>query len=310
MKKIVLLVLFLAVCVFYVQADQADDYFQQGKTAYQAKQYEKAFELFQKAVSLSPGTAKYQYNLGLAARKLNKYDIAASAFLEAKRLDPSISFTNDKEAFESKLEEMIRLSDSSTAGKPEVTGQALQYFTQGETAYEAKDYEKAYEFFSKAVAAEPGIAKYQYNLGLAARKLSKYTIARDAFLKAKQLDPNIGFTDNKEAFFKKLEEVTNLAGTEKEESVKKTIEPVKTSSPFSKIFSYGIIGSIAALVIGFITRKKRITGTGAGTKNYIRTNGDAYDDYQSHSTISNIGKKIITQSDQPYKPKTTRRDIS
>lgn len=182
--------------------DEADDLFQQGKSAYSAKDYNEAYELFGRVVRLEPGVARYQYNLGLAARKLNKYGVAANAFTEAKRLDPAIGFTNNRDEFERKLSDMLRMAETDSGDDP-----ALKAFTNGKSAYKSKDYIKAFDYFQLAVNLEPGNAQYQYNLGLAARKLNKYETAANAFREAKRLDPEISFTKNREDFEKKLDEM-------------------------------------------------------------------------------------------------------
>jgi tetratricopeptide (TPR) repeat protein len=287
MKTIILLLMVLISISSTVYGDEADAYFQQGKNAYSEKDYERAFMLFQKACDLSPETAKYQYNLGLAARKTNKYVVALNAFEEARRLDPQISFTNDKEGFEDKCEEMRRLTDSV-----DQHDDAYTCFYDGEEAYKAQNFERAFSLFSKAVSIQPKSAKYQYNLGLAARKLGKYSIARDAFLEAKRLDPDITFTTKKDYFFDKLEEVSRLSGGEREET--QPVSKKKQVSPALVVII--IIGLICAGIFIMKIIKKRKSGGGYKTTTSTVIHDD-YDDYRSYGTKAG-GRR---------KPRTTRR---
>jgi tetratricopeptide (TPR) repeat protein len=288
MKTIlVLLTLFISISSI-MYGDDADAYFQQGKNAYSEKDYERAFMFFQKACDLSPETAKYQYNLGLAARKTNKYTVAFKAFEEARRLDPQISFTNDKEGFKEKLEEMRRLTDSVNQ-----QDDAYTYFNDGEEAYRAQNFERAFSLFSKAVSIQPKSAKYQYNLGLAARKLGTYSIARDAFLEAKRLDPDITFTTKKDDFFDKLEEVTRRAGGEREET--RPVSKKKQVSPALIVII--IIGLIVLGIFIMNIIKKRKSGGGSTTTTTSTVIHDDYDDYRSYGTKAG-GRR---------KPRTSRR---
>jgi hypothetical protein len=67
--------------------------------------------------------------------------------------------------------------------------QALKVYEEGKRLYDAKDYAGALEKFDQAATLEPGKARWQYNRGLALRKLNRYQEARDALLKSRALEP-------------------------------------------------------------------------------------------------------------------------
>ncbi|WP_225411136.1 tetratricopeptide repeat protein [Stigmatella hybrida] len=71
----------------------------------------------------------------------------------------------------------------------DVSAQALAVYEQGKRLYDAKDYAGALGWFDQAAALEPGKARWQYNRGLALRKLNRFDEARDALLHARTLDP-------------------------------------------------------------------------------------------------------------------------
>jgi Tfp pilus assembly protein PilF len=107
-----------------------------------------------------------------------------------------------------------------------------EYYETGKKAYKNKQYTDALKSFRAAVAEKPEIAKYSYNLGLAARKLKYYDEAYNAFIKARELDPGITFTKKKEDFHKKIEEMRGKAGrTEK--------KPANTSLSHKEYFESG-----------------------------------------------------------------------
>ncbi|EAU69342.1 tetratricopeptide repeat domain protein [Stigmatella aurantiaca DW4/3-1] len=69
------------------------------------------------------------------------------------------------------------------------SAQALAVYEQGKRLYDAKDYAGALERFDQAAALEPGKARWQYNRGLALRKLNRFEEARTALLQSRTLDP-------------------------------------------------------------------------------------------------------------------------
>lgn len=263
-KKILCLfvVLFFFFASMTAAAASHKEYFEAGKKAYKSKQYTEAYRNFKAAVGEVPDKAKYQYNLGLAARKLKYYGEAYNAFIKAKELDPGTGFTKKKDDFFKKIEEM-RSKAGSTVQKPAATALShKEYFESGKKAYKNKQYKQAYEYFKLAIAQQPVIAKYYYNLGLAARKLKNYEAAYRALLKAQELDPDLEFTNKREDFRRKLEEAKFQvdSNVEEKQPIASTTKEVKKKKkkggfPFFRV----IIGAVIALfIIGKARRKKRI----------------------------------------------------
>lgn len=69
------------------------------------------------------------------------------------------------------------------------SAQALSVYEEGKRLYDAKDYAGALGKFDQAAALEPTKARWQYNRGLALRKLNRYQEARDALLRSRTLEP-------------------------------------------------------------------------------------------------------------------------
>lgn len=83
-------VMMLALVGFTAAAQPtADDVYAEGKALYDAKQYEAALEKFDRCAHLEPTKARWQYNRGLALRKLKRDEESRAAFLESLRLDPT-----------------------------------------------------------------------------------------------------------------------------------------------------------------------------------------------------------------------------
>ncbi|WNG27492.1 tetratricopeptide repeat protein [Cystobacter fuscus] len=78
-------------------------------------------------------------------------------------------------------------SSKPSAGK--TAARALEVYEQGKRLYDAKNYAGALERFDQAAAIEPDKARWQYNRGLALRKLGRFAEAREALLHSRTLDP-------------------------------------------------------------------------------------------------------------------------
>lgn len=257
-KSLYLFVMFLFFVGLIMASTAAHkENFEEGKKAYKNKQYSEALKLFRLAAAEKPDKAKYHYNLGLAARKLKYYDEAYNAFMKAKELDPGIGFTNKRDEFFKKLAET-----RSKAGKVEQQPAAAalshkESFESGKQAYKNKQYHQAYDYFKSAIAQEPGVAKYNYNLGLAAMKLKYYEEAYKAFLRAQELDPGIEFTNKRDEFRIKLEEARYQVDIKDKQPAAATVEKEKKKKGGLPVLPIVIIGGIILFFLIGRARKKR-----------------------------------------------------
>lgn len=67
---------------------------------------------------------------------------------------------------------------------------ALAIYAEGKKAYDVGDYVTARSKFIQAIKRDPNNARWYYNLGLVHRQLDNTQAARQALLKARELDPN------------------------------------------------------------------------------------------------------------------------
>lgn len=80
---------------------------------------------------------------------------------------------------------------SGTPARTAVAGsaEALSDYEEGKRRYDAGDDHAALRAFARAAQHEPGNARWHYNLGLTLRQLNQFQAAREAFLAARQRDP-------------------------------------------------------------------------------------------------------------------------
>lgn len=77
----------------------------------------------------------------------------------------------------------------ATPARAQPSGEALRVYEEGKGLYDSRRFSEALEKFDRAAALEPESARWQYNRGLALRKLNRPADAREALLKARALDP-------------------------------------------------------------------------------------------------------------------------
>lgn len=77
---------------------------------------------------------------------------------------------------------------ATTASSNVTTAQTA--YQEGKRLYDQKDYAGARKKFGEAARLEPNNPRWQYNLGLVYRQLDNFQAARQAFLRARSLDPN------------------------------------------------------------------------------------------------------------------------
>ncbi|MCU0695639.1 MAG: tetratricopeptide repeat protein [Myxococcaceae bacterium] len=87
--------------------------YEEGKRRYDAKDYAGALERFDEAARLEPKTARWQYNRGLALKKLQRTDEAIAALQQSRALDPAYK----KAEIDEKLAE-LGVSGPGSASSP------------------------------------------------------------------------------------------------------------------------------------------------------------------------------------------------
>jgi tetratricopeptide (TPR) repeat protein len=127
-----------------------------GVMTYHNGQYEKALELFRRALDLDPSMTEAYNNLGLAYTELNEETKATEAFRKAIELSPEL---------------------------------AAAYNNLGYVFYRLGSFEEAIEMYNEAIGRSKNNSSAYTNLGNAYYKLNKIEEAMDAWKKALAIDP-------------------------------------------------------------------------------------------------------------------------
>jgi len=127
-----------------------------GVMAYHNGQYERALDLFEKAIALDPSFTEAHNNLGLTHTEMNHEEKATDAFRKAIELSPDLSAT---------------------------------YNNLGYVFYRLGSYEQAIEMYNEAIGRSKDNGSAYTNLGNAYYKLDRIEDAVDAWKRAIEIDP-------------------------------------------------------------------------------------------------------------------------
>jgi tetratricopeptide (TPR) repeat protein len=136
---------------------EADRIFLNGNKLYDGRKFPEAVAAYENAIRLDPGNWRYELNLGLAFKRMDRSEEALAAFRKAAELNPE-SFSANKEA--------------------------------GEALAKAGRWDEARPFYEKAVAVNPDDPDAHYNLGLCLSTLGEPEGALAQFRKAVEVKPD------------------------------------------------------------------------------------------------------------------------
>ncbi len=129
---VLILLMFIIIAKGYTETSRtAEEWFQEGRKAYEIEGYHLAVIMFQKALDLCPEDELIYFNLGLAYTKKKEYDEAKSCYEKAIEINPV---------------------------------NPLPYYHIGRVYYETDDTEKEMEWYQKAIEVDPDFVLAYYNM--------------------------------------------------------------------------------------------------------------------------------------------------
>jgi tetratricopeptide (TPR) repeat protein len=198
--------------------------FEDGKVAYDAKNYKEAAAIFEAYLERKPGNAWGYYMLGLSAWKSGDFPKSEKAFEKALSIDPNHvkSLVNasrlfiDQKRYDDAVDWLTRAAeiDPESAEVQRLLAKAYTDLAKPEEAMaaylkaidlneadawsmnnlgllllEAKRTDEALSQFQNAVGLKKNVAEFQNNLGLALESSGNFSAAYEAFSKALLLNP-------------------------------------------------------------------------------------------------------------------------
>jgi tetratricopeptide (TPR) repeat protein len=140
-------------------------------------------------------TVSYQMGMKLASintldgQKETKIEINTNADSKEYKeyyYDMERYLTDNCPALKTKMATNDKLNDKSVSQNSE----AIKYYNLGLEESKKENYEKAIEYYKKAVVFDPEFAFAYDNIGICSRMLNKFDEAEDAYEKSLKIDPN------------------------------------------------------------------------------------------------------------------------
>ncbi len=166
--------------------------FNEGVDFWNNKNFSKALELFNEAVSLKPHDYRGYYGRGNAYADLQQYEAAISDFTRAVELNPNFAnaYNNRGVAYRHLKQYEQAISDYNRAIEIN-PNDAYAYNNRGVAYNYLKQYEQAISDYNRAIELNPNNANAYYNRGLIYKNnLNDYQKAVADFTKYIQLNPN------------------------------------------------------------------------------------------------------------------------
>jgi tetratricopeptide (TPR) repeat protein len=150
------------------------NFWNEGYDLIQRQEYEKAIDILDKSIELSPKSALSYYYRGYAYLKKGDYNRAILDFEKSISLDPNLS-----DAYAGLALARVELKDykgavgAATKAITLNAKDASSYYNRGVAYYNLKGYEKAYEDFDAAARLDPTNQDARTNRNLLLKKLGK-----------------------------------------------------------------------------------------------------------------------------------------
>ncbi|MFQ5730318.1 MAG: trypsin-like peptidase domain-containing protein [Planctomycetaceae bacterium] len=173
---------------------RADHYNERGRASLYVNDVKSAHSDFTQACELDGDQPVFFGNRGLAARLLGRYRDGVKAYTRAVALSGHHMFHNGLglcylglgEYKAAQMPFVRAITNYKTLKKKD----NWEYFRNfGIALHKNREFQSAYNVFSKAIGMNPKDAGLYYHLSLAAREIGKTDIAKGALRKAAQLDP-------------------------------------------------------------------------------------------------------------------------
>ena len=161
-----------------------------GVIFWQTRQLERAVELIDKAIKISPNNAAFYSNRGNALQGLKQFDAAIASYDKAIQLKPDYAdaYSNRGLALQGlkQFDAAIASYDEAIQLKPDY---AEAYSNRGNALKELEQFDAAIADYDKAIQLKPDLAEAYYNRGNALQDLKQFDAAIASYDKAIQLKP-------------------------------------------------------------------------------------------------------------------------
>ena len=171
------------------QQNQFQKLFQEGREHYDAEEFAKAAQAFQRALKANPKSAEAFYYLGSCYYELSLYIEAVGAYGEAVKLKPdyyeAVVYLGNSLDYNGQFAEAVEMYKKAIQLKP---NDWQPYFELGIAQYNQKKYSDAAVSFQNSIKRDAKIARTHYQLAESLRMIERFTEAVKAYQEAIKLE--------------------------------------------------------------------------------------------------------------------------
>ncbi len=191
MKKVSLTTIISILLAVYSFGQTAQEYFNRGIQALNAKRYTEAINNFSQVIKLNPNSYEAWYNRGLAYSGLNQLDLAIADYSQAIKLNPNFAdaFNNRGIAYADKGNLDLAIADYSQAIR--LNPNYANAFNNRGIAYHNKgDLDLALADYSQAIKLNPNFVEAFNNRCYVYKRKGNFDLALADCNQAIKLNPN------------------------------------------------------------------------------------------------------------------------
>jgi tetratricopeptide (TPR) repeat protein len=155
-----------------IEGDEAEQWLNRGKKAYESSKWREAIECYKKAVEFKPKFTTAYAEMGVAYHALKELSNATKCFYKVLELEPNIASQHILGTIQLKLL------------------QAKFHFDNGYKLAEKGKYQEAIKSFDKALEIDQGYEDAWFHKGHALARQKKYSLSNDCYDKVLEIDPN------------------------------------------------------------------------------------------------------------------------
>jgi tetratricopeptide (TPR) repeat protein len=170
----------------------AASFYEQGVGYTRSKQFEKAAELYLKAIKTDPDYAEAYHELGYALLRLNHYDEAIAACQRSIQLRPTFADTyrNLAKCYSAKGEVDNQISALKVAVKL-APNHIESVYQLAEMLFQKEEYREAATHYIKIIKLNPKLDKAWYRLGIIFGRIGEAEKANEVVDQLRDLNPNL-----------------------------------------------------------------------------------------------------------------------
>jgi tetratricopeptide (TPR) repeat protein len=172
---------------------------EKGNSFYKLGKYEEAIQCYDRAIEIEPNIAAVWHNKALCLQNLGRYEEDIECHHRVVDIDPN--YGNYHKEWCKICGNIILIGIDSSVHVPGVNDDAyyhetckmenLRWLTKAKSFHESGEYEKAIEYYNRALEVEPHDGITWYNIATCFKNLGQHKEAKECYVRAFKIRPDL-----------------------------------------------------------------------------------------------------------------------